>query len=152
MYMYSYFCLLTLCVFVKVFLSSHCTSSFLSYLSLKVMSSSPLVATAAVLLLDNTPCHSLLSSLVAVIVLNDWSLDEVQVRSRLNQELSSRLPSAAIPDKMVFVDELPMNSHGELYVYSMCMYTIHTHTVFARSDAVAGIYFVHQICAATSIV
>lgn len=119
------------------------------------MSSSPLVATAAVLLLDNTPCYSLLSSLVAVIVLNDWSLDEVQVRSRLNQELSSRLPSAAIPDKMVFVDELPMNSHGELYVYSMCMYTIYkmyAHTVFARSDAVAGIYFVHQFCAATSIV
>ena len=118
------------------------------------MSSSPLVATAAVLLLDNTPCYSLLSSLVAVIVLNDWSLDEVQVRSRLNQELSSRLPSAAIPDKMVFVDELPMNSHGELYmyVYSMCMFTILAHTVFARSDAVAGIYFVHQFCAATSIV
>ena len=71
-----------------------------------MISSSSLVSSVAVLCWSASV--ALMPLLVAVIVPSPPA-----TLSTLYKELSGLLPSAAVPDKIVFVDELPINSHGE---------------------------------------
>ena len=73
-----------------------------------MISSSELVSSVAVTSCCEHASTPLPASLVAVIVPSSPSA----TTHSLYQELSGLLPSAAVPDKIVIVDQLPINSHG----------------------------------------
>ena len=78
---------------------------------LQIISSSLLVSSVAV---SSCEAAALLPLLVAVIVPSSPSA----TTHSLYQELSALLPSAAVPDKIAIVDQLPINSHGQNLMFS----------------------------------
>ena len=78
---------------------------------LQIISSSLLVSSVAV---SSCEASALLPLLVAVIVPSSPSA----TTHSLYQELSGLLPSAAVPDRIIIVDQLPINSHGQNLMFS----------------------------------